>query len=247
MSNSLVQEHQPERIRARLLQQKKHSYLGDAILGGIDGCVTTFAIVTGAIGAGFSASVIIILGVANLIADGFSMAVSNYQSTKSEHELLDEARAIEENQIRQYPEGEKEEIRQIFAIKGFEGPILEEIVRVITDNKKLWVDTMLTEELGLRLQAPLPVRAAFSTFGAFILVGAIPLLPFTLLFLSPSQSFLASIVATSFAFLAVGMFKGKVLNVSVLRSGIETLFMGGAAASISYFVGHWLQQLTGAF
>ncbi len=247
MSNSLVQEHQPEKIRARLLQQKKHSYLGDAVLGGIDGCVTTFAIVTGAIGAGFSASVIIILGVANLIADGFSMAVSNYQSTKSEHELLQEARTIEENQIRQYPEGEKEEIRQIFAIKGFDGPILEEIVRVITDNKKLWVDTMLTEELGLRLEAPLPARAALSTFGAFILVGAVPLLPFLLLFLSPAQTFLASVIATSFAFLGVGMFKGKVLNVSMFRSGLETLFMGGAAASISYFVGHWLQQLTGAF
>ncbi len=238
-----VNDHAPDAIRARLAEQKKHSYLGDAVLGGIDGCVTTFAIVTGAIGAGFSTTVVIILGVANLLADGFSMAVSNYQGTKSEHELLDEARASEERHIEQYPQGEREEIRQIFMQKGFSGEVLEEIVTVITEDKTLWVDTMLTEELGLRLQAPSPLRAAIATFMAFLVVGLVPLLPFLLPIVAGENMFAASVIATSFAFLAIGMTKGKMLNLHIFKSGLETLFVGGAAAGISYLVGYLLQGL----
>lgn len=240
-----VENHAPDAIRARLAEQKKHSYLGDAVLGGIDGCVTTFAIVTGAIGAGFSSTVVIILGVANLLADGFSMAVSNYQSTKSEHELLDEARASEERHIEQYPQGEEEEIRQIFMQKGFSGEVLEEIVTVITEDKTLWVDTMLTEELGLRLQAPDPFRAALATFLAFLAVGLVPLLPFLLPLVTADKMFFASVFATSLAFMAVGMGKGKMLNLPILKSGLETLFVGGAAAGISYLVGYLLQGIAG--
>ena len=239
----LVNDHNPEAIRVRLAEQKKHSYLGDAVLGGIDGCVTTFAIVTGAIGAGFSSLVIIVLGVANLLADGFSMAVSNYQSTKSEHELLEQARLSEERHIELYPEGEREEIRQIFAQKGFSGTILEEIVNVITADKTLWIDTMLREELGLRVEAPNPMRAAFATFFAFLAVGLIPLLPFLVLANTPDYTFMASILATSLAFLGVGMIKGKILQLSMLRSGFETLLVGGAAAGISFLVGYVLHSI----
>lgn len=240
-NTAFEQDHAPEAIRARLSEQKKHSYLGDAVLGGIDGCVTTFAIVTGAIGAGFSSTVVIVLGIANLLADGFSMAVSNYQGTKSEHELLDEARASEELQIERYPQGEQEEIRQIFKQKGFSGAVLEEIVTVITEDKNLWVDTMLTEELGFRLQAPDPLRAAIATFFAFLAVGLVPLLPFLLPLMSAESTFAASVIATSVAFMGVGMGKGKMLNLPIFKSGLETLLVGGAAAGISYLVGYILQ------
>src|SRR3712207_5732700 len=74
----LEAKHRPKVVQRRLAERRRPSYLGDAILGGIDGCVTTFAVVSGAVGAGFSSVVIIVLGVANLLADGFSMAVSNY-------------------------------------------------------------------------------------------------------------------------------------------------------------------------
>lgn len=134
---TLRAEHQPEAIRQRLDQDRAHQYVGDAVLGGIGGCVTTFAVVAGAMGAGFPGHVIVILGVANLVADGFSMAVSNYENAKSRREEVEEARRTETYHINVFPEGEREEVAQIFERKGFSGPQLDDIVEVITSDKKL--------------------------------------------------------------------------------------------------------------
>ena len=175
---TLEKEHQPEAIAVRLNQQPKTQNVSDAILGAIDGCVTTFAIVAGAIGAGFSASVALILGFANLFADGFSMAISNYEANKAQSEFIANVRKTEEEHIQKVPEGEKEEIRQIFQRKGFEGETLEKIVTTITQNTTLWVDTMLMEEHGIQPQNSSAIKAAVTTFTAFVLVGAVPLIPF---------------------------------------------------------------------
>ena len=245
-ASTLTSEHHPSAIRARLDGVQQQSYLGDAVLGGIDGCVTTFAVVAGAVGGGFPAVVPIVLGFANLLADGFSMAVGNYQGTKSQRELVDEARRTEEYHIDQIPEGEQEEIRQIFARKGFEGDVLEKIVDVITQDRQLWVDTMLTEELGLQVNGPSPLRAALATFAAFIVVGIIPLAPFLVPGLTPEQTFRASAFVTALAFFGIGMVKGLVLGRSAIRSGLETLLVGGLAAVLAYVVGAWLRQTFGA-
>lgn len=225
---------------------RRTSYLSDAVLGGIDGCVTTFAVVAGALGAGFSGIVVIILGVANLLADGLSMAVSNYLSTRSQREELDKARDEEEEHIREFPEGEREEIRQIFSAKGFSGETLDRIVETVTQNRKLWIDTMLTEELGLQLEGRSSLRAAAATFVAFVAVGSVPLLPF--LFqggIATHHAFLISSVITGLSFAAVGVAKGVVLKRSVLASGSQTLFIGGAAACVAYLVGIWLRRVYG--
>lgn len=242
----LESEHRPEAVRRRLAGRRDQSYLGDAVLGGIDGCVTTFAVVAGAVGGGFSGLVVIVLGFANLLADGFSMAVSNYQGTKSQRERVDQARLTEERHIEEVPGGEREEIRQIFANKGFSGETLEKVVEVITDDRRLWVDTMLTEELGLDIDGPDPLRAAAATFAAFIAVGLVPLVPFLLPDLSLDTRFLASAVATGVAFFGVGTAKGLVLGRSALRSGLETLLTGGGAALLAYAVGSWLRAAFGA-
>lgn len=244
--HALREAHHPEVIRQRLSRQQTHSYLGDAVLGGIDGCVTTFAVVAGAVGGGFSALVVIILGFANLLADGLSMAVSNFQGTKSQREQVDKARREEERQIDLHPEGEREEVRQIFAAKGFEGTVLDQIITVITGNRRLWVDTMLTEELGLQINTPNPWRAAGATFLAFLVVGAIPLIPFLLMSLTATQAFVSSAVATAVAFASVGLVKGFVLERSLFKSSMETLFTGGAAAIVAYLVGAWLRSAFGA-
>lgn len=241
---NLEVQHQPEAIRRRLQARKRRSYLGDAVLGGIDGCVTTFAVVAGTVGGGFSGVVAVVLGFANLLADGFSMAVSNYQGTKSQLELVERVRRSEEAQVNLIPEGEREEVRQIFAAKGFEGETLEQVVAVITQDRDLWVDTMLTEEHGLQLDGPQPLRAALATFWAFIGVGLVPLLPFFLR-LTPGQTFAASCVLTALAFFSVGVAKGRVLERSPLRSGLETLLVGGAAAAIAYGVGFGLRYTFG--
>ena len=196
--DALDEEHTEEAIAERLAAATRHSYLGDFVLGGVDGAVTTFAVVSGVAGAGLPSGVAVVLGCANVLADGFSMAVGNYLSTKSEHDVLELARRTEEWHIERHPEGEREEIRQIFQSKGFEGELLETITDTITEERERWVDTMLTEELGLQLEPPHPLKAATVTFFAFMLAGVMPVLP---LFLSPylstGQTFAASALATA--------------------------------------------------
>jgi vacuolar iron transporter family protein len=245
-TEKLGADHRPAAVSARLAATRRHGYLGDAVLGGIDGCVTTFAVVAGAVGAGFSANIVVILGFANLLADGFSMAVSNYLNAKSRIEEVEKTRREELRHIDRIPEGEREEIRQIFASKGFEGEVLNKIVEVITADPKLWVDTMIVEEHGLRLEGPDPKRAGLSTFLAFGAVGVLPLVPF----LVPgaeaaADRFVASSILTAIAFTAVGLVKGRVLEHPLLRSGAETLIIGSAAAALAYGIGLLLGNVFG--
>ncbi|SHF25731.1 Predicted Fe2+/Mn2+ transporter, VIT1/CCC1 family [Microbulbifer donghaiensis] len=241
----LLDEHRPENIARRLQQQPKSQKVSDFVLGAIDGCVTTFAVVSGAFGAGFSPLVVLVLGFANLIADGFSMAVSNYEAVNAEREYRELARRTEERHIELVPEGEREEIRQIFANKGFGGETLEKIVATITANRQLWVETMLTEEYGLNSTRYSPVTSALVTFAAFIAVGAIPLLPFLMPFLAQQTQFVASTVLAALMFLCIGMLKSLVYSQPILRAGFSTLLLGGGAASLAYVTGYLLRQLFG--
>ena len=239
----LEHEHTPVAIQARLEAATSHSYLGDFILGAVDGTVTTFAVVAGVAGAAFSEPVALVLGLANLVADGFSMAVGNYLSVKSDRQVIDRIRQIEQNHIDEVPEGEREEIRQIFAAKGFEEPLLGQIVEVITQDHKRWIDTMVTEEWGQPLETPSPIKAGLVTFAAFGVAGAIPLLPYCLpletmgLELTGDAKFQISAVITGLTFVVIGVAKGYVVRRSPLLAGLETLLIGGAAAALAYLVG----------
>ncbi|MEE8119482.1 MAG: VIT1/CCC1 transporter family protein [Gammaproteobacteria bacterium] len=237
--------HHPDAISKRLDAGFSKSYLADAVLGAIDGTITTFAVVAGAMGAGFSSLVVIILGFANLFADGFSMAVSNYQATRSELDRLSKARKHEAMHIDLVPDGEREEIRQIFSRKGFDGEVLEKIVETITSDRNLWIDTMVTEELGMPLDPPQPVPAAFATFAAFFVAGLIPLIPYLLIQETGTRVFLVSAIMTAMTFLAIGLAKARILQLSLWRSGLETLFVGGAAATLAFIVGLVLRQWLG--
>lgn len=244
--SALQAEHTPEAVAARLDAGPRPRYVRDFIYGSIDGCVTTFAIVSGVVGAELSAAIVLILGVANLLADGFSMAVSNFLGTRAERELIGRARAVEEAHVATIPDGERQEIREIFRRKGFQGELLEQIVDGVTSNRRLWVETMLREELGLALEGSSPMRAALVTFWAFVLVGAVPLLPFVVARWSGGQwpdPFLASCALTGVAFFAVGAFKPAAEPGRWLRSGLETLAMGGGAAAVAYGVGAALKGL----
>ena len=241
----LEKTHRPEAIRARLSERQATPALPDAVLGGIDGCVTTFAVVSGAIGAGFPSLVALILGFANLLADGFSMAVSNYESIKTAQGYREHAQAREAMHIDQVPEGEREEIRQIFRAKGFEGALLERVVDTITQDRQVWIDVMLAEEIGLQRQQLKPLRSAGATFAAFVVVGAFPLLPFLWRGLESSTQFMWSAGLAAVAFFAIGMIKGLIFRKGALRAGLSTLGVGAAASSIAFLAGYVLQQLFG--
>ncbi|WP_444923926.1 VIT1/CCC1 transporter family protein [Microbulbifer sp. DLAB2-AF] len=239
----LLEEHRPERIHARLGREPKSQRVSDFVLGAIDGCVTTFAIVAGAFGAGFSESVVLVMGFANLIADGFSMAVSNYEAVSVEREQAAAATRIEREHIALVPEGEREEIRQIFHRKGFRGQVLDEIVTTITANRQLWIETMLAEEYGISRTKRKPLGSALVTFFAFIGMGTVPLLPYLLSPLNSSQQFYSSVILAALTFFAIGLCKGLVFSQKVWMAGFKTLVFGGGAAALAFAVGFFLRDL----
>ena len=245
IDEELTREHHPELIRQRLQRTPRSQNVSDAVLGGIDGCVTTFAVVSGVVGAGLPSSVAVILGFANLVADGFSMAVSNYESHRSKQDYIESVKRSEERHIEVVPEGEREEIRQIFRKKGFEGDVLETIVSTISEDKKLWIDTMLTEEHGIHKISPSPWTSAGATFFAFILIGAMPLLPFLVSTLQMQQKFFVSAIVAGMMFFMIGMLKSFVFDKPLIPSGLRTLLIGGIAAGLAFYTGHILREVFG--
>lgn len=226
--------HSPIEIAERLARTTERSYLRDMVYGGIDGAVTTFAIVAGVKGAGLSPTIIIVLGLANVLADGFSMAAGNYSGTKAELDDTRRLRAVEERHIRDHPEGEREELRQILGAKGLEGEILEQATDAITENRKSWIDLMLVDEYGVSPVDPRPFRAALATFAAFLLAGMVPLLPFLF---SIGEAFPVSTLMTGAVFFAIGTLKSRWSLAPWWRSGAETLLIGSLAAGLAYAVG----------
>lgn len=237
--HSLEHDHTPEAISERLAKGARHNYLRDFVYGGIDGAVTTFAVVAGTVGANLSTRVILILGAANLIADGFSMAASNFLGTRAERDDYSRIAEVETKHIDLAPEGEREEIRQIYSAKGFKGEDLESIVTIVTADRDLWVRTMLTEEYGLPREVRSEWTAALSTFGAFVLCGFVPMMPFVI---GSDSAFASSALLTGLVFFAIGSFKARWSMQPWWRSGLVTLAIGGIAASLAYLAGSLLES-----
>src|SRR5208283_4892625 len=176
----LEHSHTREEIQERLDRDTHGNYLRDWIYGGIDGTITTFAIVAGVVGANLPGMVVLVLGLANLMADGFAMGAGNYSATKAELDDYQRLLAIERKHIAIEPSGEREEIRQIFGLKGFSGAELERIVDVISSDEDLWAKTMAIEEYGLSPAVKSPIIAALSTSAAFVICGLVPLVSYLL-------------------------------------------------------------------
>ena len=224
---------------------KFQSYLSEFVYGGIDGSITTFAVVAGAAGASLESSIIIILGFANLIADGFAMSVGSYLSAKSEKETYQKHKSIEYWEVDNLPDKEREEVREIYAAKGFEGELLEKVVDVITADKDRWVDLMMKEELEMAEATKSPFKMGAITFLSFILFGFVPLIIYVLDYINPTNQnlFLVSSILTALCFIGIGFLKSLATNTRILRSILETLLLGGAAAMVSYYVGDFLEGL----
>lgn len=231
--------------RQKGLFKRFEAYLGEFVYGGIDGCVTTFAVVAGAVGAGLDSSIIIILGFANLLADGFAMSVGAYLSSKSERDNYQKHKQVEYWEVENLPEVETEEIRDIYRAKGFEGELLEQIVAVITADEHRWVDVMMKEELNMIEETKSPLKMGAVTYFAFILIGLIPLLTYVWDFVRPIDGnlfFIASSL-TAVGFIIIGIFKTYVTQTKIWKGVLETLLLGAIAAFVAYFVGDILEHI----
>ncbi|MDP0490618.1 MAG: VIT1/CCC1 transporter family protein [Verrucomicrobiota bacterium JB023] len=237
-------DHTPEAIQRRLQRGGTQEYLKDSIYGAIDGAVTTFAVVSSVAGAGLPSGIVIILGVANLLADGFSMASGNFLGTRAENQSADRTQREEEYEIEHHPEGEREEVRQIFAEKGFEGDTLDKIVSVITSDRKLWLETMLLAEHGITGDRPSAWKAATATFIAFLIIGGIPLVAYILDLSRPGlvgDPFTLACILTAISFALIGALKARFVGQKIGYGVLETLGVGAIASGLAYTIGYLLR------
>lgn len=238
-----IEEHPDVNIKK---QHTRYNWLPDFVYGGIDGSVTTFAVVAGVVGASLSAPIILILGFANLFADGFSMATGKYLSDKSNREQYKRIQEIEFMHLDTKPKKEREEVEDILMNYGFKGADLKSATDVITSDPHTWVDIMMKHEFNMSNENIQPIKGALATFGSFITIGFIPLIVYTfspLFNFSDNTKFLLTCLATIIALFIVGAIKSKFSTRNWLISGIETSLIGGVAATIAYLVGFFLKTL----
>jgi VIT1/CCC1 family predicted Fe2+/Mn2+ transporter len=236
----LSAEHRPDVIAARLDAPPRPSLLRDLVYGAIDGTVTTYAVVAGVAGSGLEATVVLVLGAANLVADGFSMAVANFLGIRSEERRRLRVLRQEQRHIELWPAGEREEVRQLLARDGLTGDVLATATDAITADRQRWIDVMMAREHGFGAVRPEPLRAATATFLAFVAVGVLPLLAFVVDAIPDvdvTNPYAWSTMLAALAFVAVGAVQGIVVDESWWRGAATTLGIGGAAAALAYVVG----------
>lgn len=225
-------------------------YIGSMVFGGLDGIITTFAVVSGVVGARLSPVIIIIMGLANLLGDGISMALGAFISQKSEKEYYDQEMKRESFEIDHFPEGEKQELFEVYKKQGYSDAEARTIVKIKSANKKRELAAMMSDELGLVKDETSPVIAALVTFASFILSGSIPLIIYlaALIFkfsLPSGNEFLISLALTAVALFALGAAKFFITRRNPISSGLEMLLVGGIAASLAYLVGALLKGIGG--
>ncbi len=217
-------------------------YIKSFVYGGLDGTITTFAVVAGVAGASLSASIVLILGFANLIADGISMAFGDYLSTKAEGEYGSAERKREEKATK-FPKVEKKSMIEIFLKQGFSRKDTGTIASILCKNKKACVDLMLSYELGIARKKQDPFKNAATTFGSFVLFGFVPLIAYVFSKSVPvfqQDTFFIASVFTGLTLFSLGAVKCKVTRMNWLRSGIEMLLVGGSAAFAAYVIGYFI-------
>lgn len=220
--------------------QEQGQYIKSLIYGGLDGIITTFAVVAGVAGASLSAGVVLIMGFANLIADGLSMAIGDYLSTKAEMEYKQAERQRETWEVENYPEGEKHELVELYTARGINHEDAVQITDIISKNKKAWIDIMMVEELGILEENESPVKNALVTFAAFLVFGFIPVFVYVIAKFIPGvaeNTFLIACLLTGLTLFVLGALKVKITGKNWFLSGLEMLTVGGIAAAAAYLIG----------
>ncbi|MFB3152120.1 MAG: VIT1/CCC1 transporter family protein [Nitrosopumilaceae archaeon] len=224
---------EPRHIEPHL---KESSAVRDFVFGFGDGVNTSLGIAAGVGGADASSNIIILAALVAMFTGAKAMAVQNYLAVKSHRELLKSEIDREIWEIENKPEDERQEIEDIYKAKGFSGKDLEMIVNKITSDKKVWLDTMLNEELNLNLEiAGHPLKSALRMFGSFLVGGILPIIPF---FFAEGYVplFIAIGISLSTSFI-VGAVKSKMAQTSIIKGGIEMAGLGTGIALIGFGIG----------
>ena len=223
-------------------------YLGEMGYGGLDGIITTFAVVSGVAGAQLGTPVILILGLANLLADGFSMATGAYLSSKSEQEYYRKEWEREAWEVEHFPDGERAELHEVYRERGYDEGEARQLVDIQSREPTRWVKAMMLDELGMLEDERNPLFNGIVTFTSFVIAGVVPLLIYLLgLFTHISEyfAFPASVIMSGLALFGLGAAKVAVTKLNPIRSGFEMLIVGGLAAGVAYIVGALLKGIGG--
>lgn len=213
--------------------------LRDIILGGQDGLVNVLGLALGVAAALPQTHIVIISGLAATFAESISMAAVAYTSSRAVQDAYNAEYAREEKEVREIPEAERAEIREIYRAKGFKGRDLEKIVKVICSNKKVWLDTMMAEELHMYKEDYGNPKQTAAVVGFSSLVGSlVPLVPF--FFLPVQLAIIYALVLSTAVLFALGFAKAKLTIGSPLKSGAEIALVGMAAAIAGYLIGSFL-------
>ncbi|MBC8647177.1 MAG: VIT1/CCC1 transporter family protein [Thermoanaerobaculia bacterium] len=216
--------------------------LGDLVLGSSDGLVGFLSFVAGVSASLPSQRIIVLAGVAEMFAGGTSMGLGAYLGAKSEREYYEHELAREKMEIREMPDEEREEIRQIYRGKGFEGGELEMVVGRITADKDRWLKIMMHEELGFTQSAFVsPYRAGLGVGLSYVVGAAFPLAPYLLF--DRKIALVVSMALTGLVLFAVGAAKSRLSARSWLKSGVEMAGLGLAGAMFCYGLSAWIASL----
>ena len=218
------------------------STIRDFVFGFGDGINTSLGIAAGVGGANVSSDIIILAALVGMFTGAKAMAVQNYLAVKSQRQLLESEIAREKWEIENKPDVEREEIEDIYKAKGFSGKELEMIVNKITSDKKVWLDTMLAEELKLNIDiVGSPLKSALIMFVSFLVGGMLPIIPF---FFGSGYSALAIAIGISItASFIVGAIKSRMANTGILKGGLEMAGLGTGVALIGFGIGNELANL----
>ena len=220
------------------------NWLRDVILGGQDGLVNMIGIILGVIAAGGSTSVLIVTGVAAAITESISMGAVGYTSTVSERDYYLAEQARERAEIETEPEAERDEIRDIYAAKGFSGELLDQVVGTISANRDRWLETMMNEELHLQPVGRTDILRSAVVITIATLVGhLIPLAPFVVL--DRGTALVVAIAASALVLFGVGAYSAITLTGDWRRSGAQMVFIGLGAALLGYVISSALGAVGG--
>ncbi len=223
-------------------------YMSPLIYGASDGIITTFAVIAGAMGAKLSPQIVLIMGFANLFGDGFSMAMGDYLSEKTKKKYDETERKREEWEVDIDPQSEKEEMFEIYKARGIDEQKAKALVDLISSDKKLWVDTMMHEELGiLEDDKTSAVKDAIITFFSFVTFGFMPLITYVFASFIPlfaQNTFFIATIFTLLTLFMVGALRQSVTNVNWIKSGLEMLLIGSLAATVAYLVGFFVKIIS---